>query len=208
MSPSTTVGPELPDLVDRTWVAMREAETHLREDPFTLRTLQAHREIFDRHVRSFHFDQIWMCRKCGNLGAPCADVRAVAGVYLPGIVAATPAPPDLLAAARRVAVQLDVRQPAHVLSLPPAVRMAIQGLKVQEEAGELATAINGVLGENPRKGVHKAVDDVLHEALDVVLAALVLGVRAAPERFEQMIGERLGFLADRAAASGAPEVTS
>lgn len=48
-----------------------------------LRTIQAHRAILDRHAGTWHFDQVWMCRKCGNAGAPCRDVRDLASIYFP-----------------------------------------------------------------------------------------------------------------------------
>lgn len=80
-------------------------------------------------------------------------------------------------------------------------REAILGaaLKVGEEAGELAEAVLGVYGQNPRKGVHKTRDDVLTEAIDVLLTAAVLGVWIeGDESFAARIDERLDFLADRA----------
>jgi NTP pyrophosphatase (non-canonical NTP hydrolase) len=46
-------------------------------------------------------------------------------------------------------------------------------LKVTEEAGEAAGAWIGVLGQNPRKGVTHARDDVANELADVALTALV-----------------------------------
>ncbi|WP_343444527.1 MazG-like family protein [Micromonospora schwarzwaldensis] len=46
-------------------------------------------------------------------------------------------------------------------------------LKVTEEAGEVAAAWIGTLGQNPRKGVTHTSDDVAAELADVVLTALV-----------------------------------
>lgn len=112
---------------------------------------------------------------------------------------------DLLGHARRIKHQLDLRATPAVSALPP---MLTQALKVLEEAGELAQAVNGVLGENPRKGVTHTVDDCLHEAIDVALSALVFGVKVAGDRFADVLTERLAFLAERARLSGAPEVTS
>jgi NTP pyrophosphatase (non-canonical NTP hydrolase) len=46
-------------------------------------------------------------------------------------------------------------------------------LKVTEEAGEAAGAWIGVLGQNPRKGVTHAREDVAGELADVAITALV-----------------------------------
>ena len=50
---------------------------------------------------------------------------------------------------------------------------AIQMLKVQEEAGEVAEAYIGFLGLNPRKGVSHTPYQVSMELADVVITALV-----------------------------------
>lgn len=46
-------------------------------------------------------------------------------------------------------------------------------LKVQEEVGEVAQAVIGVTGQNPRKGITHTWDDVQSELCDVVITALV-----------------------------------
>ncbi len=46
-------------------------------------------------------------------------------------------------------------------------------LKVTEEAGEVASAWIGTVGQNPRKGVTHTREDVAGELADVVLTALV-----------------------------------
>ncbi|GAA0380258.1 hypothetical protein GCM10009541_23500 [Micromonospora gifhornensis] len=46
-------------------------------------------------------------------------------------------------------------------------------LKVTEEAGEVAAAWIGAIGQNPRKGITHTSDDVAAELADVVLTALV-----------------------------------
>lgn len=73
-----------------------------------------------------------------------------------------------------------------------------QALKLTEEAGELAEAMLGVLGQNPRKGVCKTTDDVLNEAIDVILTAAVLAVwiEGGPA-FAARLAERLPFLVGR-----------
>ncbi|MGF1425007.1 MazG-like family protein [Kitasatospora sp. LaBMicrA B282] len=56
-------------------------------------------------------------------------------------------------------------------------RWLVQIVKLQEEAGEVAEAAIGALGENPRKGYSHSWDDVRKEACDVAVTALVLLAR-------------------------------
>lgn len=51
--------------------------------------------------------------------------------------------------------------------------MTAQMLKLQEEAGEVAAAWIGYLGQNPRKGVTHTLEDVFSELADVVITAKV-----------------------------------
>ncbi|MER5635603.1 MazG-like family protein [Kitasatospora sp. NPDC002227] len=60
---------------------------------------------------------------------------------------------------------------------PDEQRWTVQALKLQEEAGEVAQAVIGALGANPRKGHSHTWDDVRSEACDVALTALVLLAR-------------------------------
>ncbi|GGW82908.1 MazG-like family protein [Streptomyces lomondensis] len=46
-------------------------------------------------------------------------------------------------------------------------------LKLNEEVGEVAEAVIGATGQNPRKGVTHTWDDVQAELCDVVITALV-----------------------------------
>ncbi|MFJ9242945.1 MazG-like family protein [Streptomyces sp. NPDC101776] len=46
-------------------------------------------------------------------------------------------------------------------------------LKLSEEVGEVAQAVIGATGQNPRKGVSHTWDDVQGELCDVVITALV-----------------------------------
>ena len=112
---------------------------------------------------------------------------------------------DLMAASRRIAGQLARRQPPAVAVLPPAF---VQGLKVAEEAGELARAVLGAYGANPRKGVTHGDLEMLQEAFDVALTALTFGQMVAPALFEEVVIEQLAFAEARAAASGAPAVVT
>ncbi|WP_037973125.1 MazG-like family protein [Streptomyces sp. NRRL WC-3742] len=64
-------------------------------------------------------------------------------------------------------------------------RWTLQALKLQEEAGEVAEAVIGALGVNPRKGHSHDWDDVRKEACDVAVSALVMLARMGgdPPRF-------------------------
>ncbi|MFJ9952637.1 MazG-like family protein [Kitasatospora sp. NPDC091207] len=64
-------------------------------------------------------------------------------------------------------------------------RWTVQALKLQEEAGEVAEAVIGALGANPRKGYSHDWDDVRKETCDVALSALVMLARMGgdPRRF-------------------------
>ncbi|MBO1415451.1 MazG-like family protein [Streptomyces sp. FH025] len=51
--------------------------------------------------------------------------------------------------------------------------LPLQVVKIQEEAGEVAEALLGVLGANPRKGVSHTMADLQSELCDVITAAMV-----------------------------------
>lgn len=111
----------------------------------------------------------------------------------------------LLDAVARVVRQLDARGNPALEGLP---ELLCRAFKVQEEAGELAEAVIGVLGQNPRKGVTHTWDHVIDEAIDVAMTALVFAYTVRGDALEDILSKRLEFLADRAARSGAPAVTS
>lgn len=67
--------------------------------------------------------------------------------------------------------------------------------KVQEEAGEVISALIGVTGQNPRKGVTHSMDDVAAELLDVAVTAL-----AAYEHVTGNQGQSVPALGDHVAA--------
>jgi NTP pyrophosphatase (non-canonical NTP hydrolase) len=54
-------------------------------------------------------------------------------------------------------------------------------LKLSEEVGEVAQAVIGATGQNPRKGVTHTWDDVRSELCDVVITALVALRTLTPE---------------------------
>ncbi|MDF3146619.1 MULTISPECIES: MazG-like family protein [unclassified Streptomyces] len=51
--------------------------------------------------------------------------------------------------------------------------MLLRMLKLSEEVGEVAEAVIGATGQNPRKGVTHSWEDVQGELCDVVITALV-----------------------------------
>ncbi|MER7936883.1 MULTISPECIES: MazG-like family protein [unclassified Streptomyces] len=51
--------------------------------------------------------------------------------------------------------------------------LVLRMLKLTEEVGEVAQAVIGATGQNPRKGVTHTWDDVRGELCDVVITALV-----------------------------------
>ncbi|WP_149826406.1 MazG-like family protein [Streptomyces tailanensis] len=51
--------------------------------------------------------------------------------------------------------------------------LLLRTLKLQEEVGEVAQAVIGATGQNPRKGTTHTWDDVQSELCDVVITALV-----------------------------------
>ncbi|WP_343444436.1 MazG-like family protein [Micromonospora schwarzwaldensis] len=69
-------------------------------------------------------------------------------------------------------------------------------LKVTEEAGEVAAAWIGTLGQNPRKGVTHTSDDVAAELADVVLTALV-AIASLGHDPQQVIAACIGKVTDR-----------
>ncbi|GAA2752814.1 MULTISPECIES: MazG-like family protein [Kitasatospora] len=69
---------------------------------------------------------------------------------------------------------------------PTELQRVLQVLKVSEEAGEVAEAVIGALGANPRKGHSHTWDDVSAELCDVIITAMVALTRIDPapaERF-------------------------
>jgi NTP pyrophosphatase (non-canonical NTP hydrolase) len=57
--------------------------------------------------------------------------------------------------------------------LPPDTERLLRIMKLSEEVGEVAQAVIGVTGQNPRKGVTHTGDDVQAELCDVMLTAMV-----------------------------------
>ncbi|MGW2539687.1 MazG-like family protein [Kitasatospora sp. NPDC001574] len=82
------------------------------------------------------------------------------------------------------------------------LRWTVQALKLQEEAGEVAEAVIGALGANPRKGFSHTWDDVRKEACDVAITALVTLARLGGDP-RQFFDEHLRQVAARAATGSA-----
>jgi hypothetical protein len=72
--------------------------------------------------------------------------------------------------------------------------------KVTEEAGEVIAALIAMTGQNPRKGTHGCVADVLDELLDVAATALAAVEHIDGNRGEsvQMLREHVDGLTERA----------
>nr|WP_202501493.1 MazG-like family protein [Streptomyces sp. SID5785] len=85
---------------------------------------------------------------------------------------------------------------------PPREALLLRILKISEEAGEVAEAVIGAIGQNPRKGVSHTWQDVEAELCDVVVTALVaLGTltpdpRAALSAHVAALAERAGRTVD------------
>ncbi|GAU68835.1 hypothetical protein SSP35_09_00780 [Streptomyces sp. NBRC 110611] len=78
----------------------------------------------------------------------------------------------------------------------PEVARLLRVLKISEEAGEVAEAVHGVMGSNPRKGNSHTWDDVRAELCDVILTGMVALKTISPDA-EKVFAERLDRIAER-----------
>ncbi|MFT9479741.1 MazG-like family protein [Streptomyces sp. Mo3] len=69
-------------------------------------------------------------------------------------------------------------------------------LKIGEEFGEVAEAVHGAMGANPRKGASHTWDDVHKELADVAVTTLIALASCTPEA-EKLFDDRLQHLVDR-----------
>ncbi|KAB1144998.1 hypothetical protein F7R91_20200 [Streptomyces luteolifulvus] len=69
-------------------------------------------------------------------------------------------------------------------------------LKIGEEFGEVAEALHGAMGTNPRKGASHTFDDVQKELCDVTITALIALASLTPDA-RKVFEERLQHIADR-----------
>jgi NTP pyrophosphatase (non-canonical NTP hydrolase) len=74
--------------------------------------------------------------------------------------------------------------------------LLLRVLKLSEEVGEVAEAVIGAIGQNPRKGVTHTWDDVEAELCDVVITAMVALRTLTPEARE-VFGRHLARVAGR-----------
>ncbi|MEU5342628.1 MazG-like family protein [Streptomyces sp. NPDC020766] len=84
---------------------------------------------------------------------------------------------DLWESIDRLQDWLVSTQPAR----PPQETLFLRMLKLSEEVGEVAEAVIGATGQNPRKGVSHTWDDVQAELCDVIITAAVALRTVSPE---------------------------
>lgn len=78
---------------------------------------------------------------------------------------------------------------------PEKVKL-LRVLKIGEEFGEVAEAVHGAMGANPRKGASHTWDDVHKELADVVVTTLIALASCTPDA-EKVLEDRLQHLVDR-----------
>ncbi|MFB7496120.1 MazG-like family protein [Streptomyces sp. NPDC056161] len=78
---------------------------------------------------------------------------------------------------------------------PADVRL-LRVLKIGEEYGEVAEALHGALGANPRKGRSHTWTDVQTELADVIVTSMVALATIAPDA-DHVLDERLDALVAR-----------
>lgn len=93
----------------------------------------------------------------------------------------------------------------------PAEARLLRLMKLQEEVGEVAQAVIGVTGANPRKGATHSWEDVQHEVCDVILTGMVALATLTPdagrvfqERLEVVAARSLGAQAEAGAVGPGP----
>ncbi|MFJ8307891.1 MULTISPECIES: MazG-like family protein [unclassified Streptomyces] len=65
--------------------------------------------------------------------------------------------------------------------VPPEQQTLLRMLKLSEEVGEVAEAVIGATGQNPRKGVSHSWQDVQSELCDVIVTAMVALTTLTPD---------------------------
>ncbi|MFE5915770.1 MazG-like family protein [Streptomyces sp. NPDC056468] len=74
--------------------------------------------------------------------------------------------------------------------------LLLRMLKLSEEVGEVAEAVIGATGQNPRKGVTHTWEDVQGELCDVVITALV-ALRTLTPDTREVFARHLGRVRER-----------
>ncbi|MER5766695.1 MazG-like family protein [Streptomyces sp. NPDC001985] len=82
---------------------------------------------------------------------------------------------------------------------PPEEELLLRVLKLSEEVGEVARAVIGATGQNPRKGVSHGWGDVASELSDVIITAMVALRSLTPDAAGVFAG-RLSTVAARSPA--------
>ncbi|MEV5881427.1 MazG-like family protein [Streptomyces sp. NPDC052020] len=98
---------------------------------------------------------------------------------LPRVVSASPAAAGLWDAVDDLWRWLETNRTAD-----GEQELLLRVLKLSEEVGEVAQAVIGATGQNPRKGATHTWDDVRSELCDVVITALVALRTLTPEARE------------------------
>ncbi|MEU5592403.1 MazG-like family protein [Streptomyces sp. NPDC020298] len=104
--------------------------------------------------------------------------------------------PDLWPTVDALRTWLDANRPPDA-----ADSLLLRILKLSEEVGEVAQAVIGTTGRNPRKGVTHTWQDVEAELCDVVITALVALRTLTPDAREVFAGH-LARVAERSLGPG------
>jgi NTP pyrophosphatase (non-canonical NTP hydrolase) len=81
--------------------------------------------------------------------------------------------------------------------------LLLRVLKLSEEVGEVAQAVIGATGQNPRKGASHTWQDVESELCDVVITALV-ALRTLTPDAREVFARHLARVAERSLGTTAP----
>jgi NTP pyrophosphatase (non-canonical NTP hydrolase) len=79
--------------------------------------------------------------------------------------------------------------------------LLLRMLKLSEEVGEVAQAVIGATGQNPRKGTTHTWQDVEAELCDVVITALV-ALRTLTPQAREVFGRHLARVTERSLGTG------
>ncbi|MFR9794805.1 MazG-like family protein [Streptomyces sp. MS06] len=84
--------------------------------------------------------------------------------------------------------------------------LLLRVLKLSEEVGEVAEAVIGAVGQNPRKGTSHDWEDVRSELCDVAITALV-ALRTLTPDAREVFARHLAGVTRRSLAPATPEST-
>ncbi|MFE9533922.1 MazG-like family protein [Streptomyces sp. NPDC006691] len=88
--------------------------------------------------------------------------------------------------------------------VPPEQQKLLRMLKLSEEVGEVAQAVIGATGQNPRKGVSHSWQDVQSELCDVIVTAMVALTTLTPDAAD-VFDTHLAKVAERSLGSARPQ---